>query len=92
MAAIRAPRTERMFQVYRHDQSRKTNPHDVVDAATATYLLDCKFAKRLSKWQIVLAKPLPLQLRGPSANIRESTIIAAVSGSRYHQSLIQAWA
>ena len=92
MSKIRVPREERMFQVYRHNQSRKTNPLCAVSAKEAQQLLDEGSAKRLSKWQIVLVKPLPLKLRGPSANIRESTIIAALMGSQYHRSLIEAWA
>jgi len=91
MSAIRVPRQERMFQIFRHNQSRKSNPLDHISAKDAQNLIDEGSAKRLSKWQIVLVKPTPLKLRGPSANIRESTILAALMGSQYHRSLIEAW-
>ncbi len=57
----------------------------------AQYLLDCQFAAWRARYCLILTKSLPLKLRGPSANIRESTILAALMGSSYHRSLIEAW-
>lgn len=92
MAARRVPREERMFEVYRFNQRSGTDPYQLINAISASYLLDCKFATRVGRWRIRLAKPTPLKLRDQSANIRESTILAAISGSHHHRSLIEAWA
>lgn len=91
MSAGLVPREERMFELYRFNQRSGTSPSQLVDAKTASYLLDCKFATRIGRWRIRLVKPTPLKLHGPSANIRESTIMAALMGSQYHRSLIEAW-
>ena len=62
-----------------------------VDQASADYLVSCGFAV-IRRWNIVLKKPSPLKLRDASSNIRESTILAAASGSKYHRALIEeAW-
>lgn len=82
----------RMFSVYKHGQSLKTNPSWVVDRKTASYLLDCAFARRSSKWVLILAKDKPLQVRDDSCSIRERIIVSAVDGSNYHKALIRvAW-
>jgi hypothetical protein len=62
-----------------------------VDQATADYWVACGWGM-VRRWNIILIKPLPLKLRDTSCSVRESTILAAASGSRYHRSLIQeAW-
>lgn len=81
-----------MFAVLLHNQARTATPRFFVERETAQYWLDCGWAFRLNRWTIVLKKPLPLKLHGQSCNIRESTILAAAFGSRFHQSLIEAWA
>jgi len=80
-----------MFGVRLYNQSRNSQPRFVVNAQTAQYWLDCQWAWRLNRWTIVLKKPLPLKLRGASCSMRESTVIAAMLGSRYHRSLMEAW-
>lgn len=83
---------ERMFNVYRHNQNRQTLPCLVIDRATADYWIACNWVSRFGRWSLILKKPLPLKLRDTSCSIRESTIMAAASGSKYHLSLIQeAW-
>lgn len=91
MIATRVPRQERMFAVLLHNQARNGHPHLFIERDTAQYWLDCGFAFRFDRWTLILKKPLPPKLRGASCSIRESTILAASSGSRYHQSLIEAW-
>lgn len=86
------PASSRMYSVFRHNQSRHTTPLMVVDRATRDCLVEYHNAFPLSRWVIVLKEPLPLKLRDTSCSIRESTIMAAASGSKYHLSLIQeAW-
>jgi hypothetical protein len=80
-----------MYEVYRHDQRSTSRPSELIDAKTATYWLDCGFAKRVSRWRLRLTKPLPLKLRDRSANIKESIIHAAIDGNRYCQALIETW-
>lgn len=82
---------ERLVAVLRHDQRANAEPACFVSRTEAQYLLDCKFAFWRSRWTIILKKPLPLSLHGPSANISEGTMLAAITGSRYHRTLIEAW-
>lgn len=90
--AIRVSPVDRTFQLFRHNQSRHTAPCARLSAKDAQYLLDCKFARRLSKYQIVLSAPKTLELRGESCKITLHTILAAISGSERHKEMIEAWA
>lgn len=81
----------RLVGVLNHGQPHGAVPTWFITREEARYLWTVGFATWRGDWLLVLKKTLPLQLRGPSANIRESTIIEAISGSRYHQSLIESW-
>lgn len=92
MASLSNRTPQRLLGVLNHDQPFGAIPTLFVSREEAQYLLDCQFAWRRARWLIVLKKPLPLKLRDQSCSIRENTIIAAASGSRYHRALIQeAW-
>lgn len=89
--SIRVP-IDRTFQLFRHNQSRKSEPCARVSAQEALYLIDCRMARRLSKYQLVLAEPKDLKLRDESCKITENTILMAIDGSAEHKAMIEAWA
>lgn len=83
---------DRTFQLYRYNQDRHTEPCARVSREDASYLLSCGFAKRLSKYQLVLAKHEDVvKLRGESCSIKESTILQALNGSEHHRAIIESW-
>lgn len=92
MAKSQPKEPERLVGVLKHGQPSGSHPGWFITREEAQYLLDCQFAYWRRRWLIVLRKPLPLKLRDASSNIREHTILAAASGSKYHRALIEeAW-
>ena len=82
----------RQVAVLGHRQNKGDTPRIFIPRELAVSWWQCGGADWLSRWTIKLKKPLPLKLRGPSANIREHTILKAIAGSQYHRALIESWA
>ncbi len=90
MSAIRVS-ASRLYEVYRFHQRSTTQPTQLIDAATASYWLDCGFATRFGRWRLRLVKESPIKLRDQSASPSAATSFAAVAGSKYHQAIVEAW-
>ena len=81
----------RLFGVLRPDQRQGAVPSSFVERADVDYWIACGWAVWAGKCTVRLRRSAPLKLRDESASIRPSTIIAAASGSKHHQALIEAW-
>jgi hypothetical protein len=82
---------KRLVGVLRHNQNFRAVPAWFCSQEEAIGYCSQGSAWRRNKYLIVLFETKPLKLRGPSAMIREDTVIEAISGSRYHRSLCASW-
>jgi hypothetical protein len=82
---------KRLVGVLRHNQHFLAIPTFFIEQDDANGYIAQGSAWRRSKYLIVLTEPKPLALRGPSAMIRENTVIKAAGGDTYHRILCASW-